>query len=149
MKRIILFGLVSAQVLTAAVAQTWCGKHYMSSQSIVVPGGNFPPPAASKDPLLAFRCAPAIRPYLAEDASSPAAVLIDSPVVYYEIANTKAIYFAAGSYGVTNAHLFPPRSAFRVPRFVVRAPRCGHVKYPAGPRYPSCWSALSIPECSL
>jgi hypothetical protein len=69
----------------------------MSSQSIVVPGGNFPPPAASKDPLLAFRCAPAIRPYLAEDASSPAAVLIDSPVVYYEIANTKAIYFAAGS----------------------------------------------------
>ncbi|KAF8841644.1 hypothetical protein BDN67DRAFT_966894 [Paxillus ammoniavirescens] len=97
MKRIILCGLVSAQVLTAALAQTWCGKHYMSSQSIVVPGGNFPPPVSSKDPLLAFRCAPAIRPYLAEDASSPAAVLIDSPVVYYEIANAKTIYLAAGS----------------------------------------------------
>ncbi|KIK79630.1 hypothetical protein PAXRUDRAFT_160840, partial [Paxillus rubicundulus Ve08.2h10] len=91
---IILLSLVSAQVLTAALAQTWCGKHYMSSQSIVVPGGNFPLPAASKDPLLAFRCAPAIRPYLAEDISSPAALLIDSPVVYYEIANVKAIYLA-------------------------------------------------------
>jgi hypothetical protein len=69
----------------------------MSSQSIVVPGGNFPLPVASNDPLLAFRCAPAIRPYLAEDASSPAAILIDSPVVYYEIANAKAIDLAVGS----------------------------------------------------
>ncbi|KAF8841646.1 hypothetical protein BDN67DRAFT_500043 [Paxillus ammoniavirescens] len=97
MKRVTLSGLVSAQLFTAALAQTWCGKHYMSSQSTVVPGGNFPLPTLSKDPLLAFRCAPAIRPYLAEDASSPAAVLIDSPVVYYEIANAKAIDLAVGS----------------------------------------------------
>ncbi|KAF8841649.1 hypothetical protein BDN67DRAFT_980182 [Paxillus ammoniavirescens] len=97
MKRVTLSGLVSAQLFTAALAQTWCGKHYMSSQSIVAPGGNFPPPVSSKDPLLAFRCAPAIRPYLAEDVSSPAAVLIDSPVVYYEIANAKAIDLAVGS----------------------------------------------------
>ncbi|KAF9239477.1 hypothetical protein BU15DRAFT_61981 [Melanogaster broomeanus] len=96
MKRVILSGLVGAQLLTTAVAQTWCGKHYMSTQSVVAPGGNFQPPAASKDPLLAFRCAPAIRPYLAEDVSSPAAVLIDSPVVYYEIANAKPIDLAAG-----------------------------------------------------
>ncbi|KAF9239478.1 hypothetical protein BU15DRAFT_46639 [Melanogaster broomeanus] len=96
MRRATLFGLVGAQLFTTAVAQTWCGKHYMSTQSIVPPGGNFQPPAASKDPLLAFRCAPAIRPYLAEDVSSPAAVLIDSPVVYYEIANAKPIDLAAG-----------------------------------------------------
>lgn len=68
----------------------------MSSQSVVAPGGQFTTPTASKDPLLAFRCAPAIRPYLAEDASSLAAVLIDSPVVYYEIANAKTIDLAPG-----------------------------------------------------
>ncbi|KAG6327165.1 hypothetical protein ID866_11924 [Astraeus odoratus] len=57
----------------------------------VPPGGNFPLPAQSQDPLLAFQCAPAIRPYLAEDVSMPASVLIDTPIVYYEIANAKPI----------------------------------------------------------
>ena len=63
----------------------------MSTQSIVEPGGNFPLPTPSSDSLLALRCAPAIRPYLAEDVSSPAAILIDAPVVYYEIANAEPI----------------------------------------------------------
>ncbi|KAF9228162.1 hypothetical protein BS17DRAFT_725128 [Gyrodon lividus] len=103
MKQVSLSAFFFAQLLTASLAQTWCGKHYMSSQSVVVPGGNFPLPAVSKDPLLAFRCAPAIRPYLAEDASSPAAILIDSPVVYYEIAGAKVVNFAAGP--VSNAGL--------------------------------------------
>ncbi|KIJ61685.1 hypothetical protein HYDPIDRAFT_31019 [Hydnomerulius pinastri MD-312] len=103
MQRLAFSAFVSAQLLTGALAQTWCGKNYMSSQSVVPPGGQFPTPAASKEPLLAFRCAPAIRPYLAEDASSPAAVLIDSPVVYYEIDNAEAINLAAGP--LSNAKL--------------------------------------------
>lgn len=72
-----------------------CGKHYMSSQSIVPPGGNFPPLSPSSNSLLALRCAPAIRPYLAEDVSSPAAVLIDAPVVHYGIANAKPIQLSS------------------------------------------------------
>ncbi|KAG9312366.1 hypothetical protein JVU11DRAFT_6739 [Chiua virens] len=91
MRRVALAGFLGPYLLTGAFAQTWCGKNYMSTQSIVPPGGNFPLPTPSKDPLLAFRCAPAIRPYLAEDVSSPAGILIDAPVVYYEIANTEPI----------------------------------------------------------
>lgn len=63
----------------------------MSTQSIVPPGGNFPSPPPSPDPLLALRCTPVIRPYLAEDVSSPTAILVDAPVVYYEIANAEPI----------------------------------------------------------
>ena len=63
----------------------------MSTQAPLAPGGNFPLPSPSSDPLLALRCAPAIRPYLAEDVLSPAAILIDAPVVYYEIANAEPI----------------------------------------------------------
>lgn len=63
----------------------------MSTQSVAAPGGNFPLPSALSDSLLALRCTPAIRPYLAEDVLSPAAVLIDTPVVYYEITNAEPI----------------------------------------------------------
>lgn len=52
------------------------------------PGGEFPLPSPSFNSL-AFRCAPAIWPYLAEDVSSPAAILIDSPVVFNQIANAE------------------------------------------------------------
>ncbi|KAH7929577.1 hypothetical protein BV22DRAFT_1125664 [Leucogyrophana mollusca] len=47
--------------------------------------------------LLAFRCVPAIRPYLAEDVASPASMLIDSPVVYAKITGAKPIHLAGGS----------------------------------------------------
>lgn len=67
----------------------------MSTQSPVAPGGNFPLPSPSPDSLLALRCAPAIRPYLAEDVWSPAAILIDAPVVYYEIANAEPIQLSS------------------------------------------------------
>ena len=46
-------------------------------------------PIHSDDPLLAFRCVPAVRPYLAEDVS--ASLLIDSPVIYSQITNAKPI----------------------------------------------------------
>ncbi|KAI0742976.1 hypothetical protein C8Q80DRAFT_1191833 [Daedaleopsis nitida] len=59
-----------------------CGKNYMASDPIVPLGGEFPVPAASPDPLLAFRCAPVIKPYLPEDASAPAAFLIDTHITF-------------------------------------------------------------------
>ena len=46
-------------------------------------------PIHSDDPLLAFRCVPAVRPYLAEDIS--ASLLIDSPVIYSQIIDAKPI----------------------------------------------------------
>ncbi|KAF8550318.1 hypothetical protein OG21DRAFT_1499858, partial [Imleria badia] len=91
MRRVTLASFLGPYLLTGALAQTWCGKHYMSTESPLAPGGNFPLPSPSSDPLLALRCAPAIRPYLAEDVSSPAAILIDAPVVYYQIANAEPI----------------------------------------------------------
>ena len=58
-------------------------------------GGQFPILATSPTPLLALRCAPAIRPYLAEDANilSPQdmAILIDAPVVFQQISNAASI----------------------------------------------------------
>ena len=60
-----------------------------------ISGGQFPIPAISSTPLLALRCAPAIRPYLAEDATtlSPQdmAILIDAPVVFQQISNAASI----------------------------------------------------------
>ncbi|KAF8556471.1 hypothetical protein OG21DRAFT_1409058 [Imleria badia] len=61
------------------------------------PGGTFPIPTLSQNPLLAFRCAPAIKPYLAEDAGSSAAILIDSPVVYSNIQGAESITLPSGS----------------------------------------------------
>jgi len=60
------------------------------------PGGTFSIPTSSQTPLLAFRCAPAIKPYLAEDAGSSAAILIDLPVVYSNIQGAEAISLPSG-----------------------------------------------------
>ncbi|KAN0079832.1 hypothetical protein V8E55_009398 [Tylopilus felleus] len=67
MRRVALAGFFGTYLLTGAFSQTWYGKHYKVGQSVIFPGGNFPLPS---DPLLAFRCAPAILPYLAEDVQS-------------------------------------------------------------------------------
>ncbi|KAI0920741.1 hypothetical protein AcV5_010411 [Taiwanofungus camphoratus] len=74
-----------------ALAQTWCGKNYMEGSPITPPGGQFPIPATSSSPLFAFRCAPAIKPYLPEDATSPAGILVDTFITYSEIASTAPI----------------------------------------------------------
>jgi hypothetical protein len=62
-------------------------------------GGQFPIPAATPTPLLALRCAPAIRPYLAEDATtlSPLdmAILIDAPVAFQQTSNAASISILA------------------------------------------------------
>ena len=64
-----------------------------------MPGGRFRILATSPTPLLALRCAPAIRPYLAEDATtlSPQdmAILIDTPVTFQQITNAASISIPA------------------------------------------------------
>ncbi|KAJ7686548.1 hypothetical protein B0H17DRAFT_1160635 [Mycena rosella] len=86
--------------------QTWCNKNYMSTEPVTDPGGRFPIPATSSSPLLALRCGPAIRPYLPEDAAhssatSPVAILIDTPITFSEIANAVPITLGAGTLDVT------------------------------------------------
>lgn len=67
----------------------------MPSQPVVPPGGRFPEPKSSSSPLLALRCGPAVKPYLAEDAlntdKSFVSILVNTPVVFSEIANAAAI----------------------------------------------------------
>ncbi len=57
-------------------------------------GGQFPIPARSDTPLLAFRCTQAIRPYLPGDEIEglPSVILIDTPIVYSCIDNASPIY---------------------------------------------------------
>jgi hypothetical protein len=86
-----------------------CGKNYKSGQPIVPPGklhcivlrlftyqetgGQFPIPAISDTPLLALRCAQAIRPYLPGDEVEGllSAILIDTPIVHSYIDNAEPI----------------------------------------------------------
>ncbi|KAG1829367.1 hypothetical protein EV424DRAFT_1382491 [Suillus variegatus] len=96
MPRLTFAVLTGIQLLARVSAQTWCNKHYMANQSVVPPGGEFTIPAVSDIPLLAFRCAAAIKPYLEEDVGTPAGVLIDSPVVYSEIVGAQPIGLPAG-----------------------------------------------------
>ncbi|KDR72349.1 hypothetical protein GALMADRAFT_143191 [Galerina marginata CBS 339.88] len=73
---------------------TWCGKNYEASEPVLPPGGLFSMPATSTTPLLALRCSPAIRPYIAEDATSTSddvAFLIDTIITFSEIANANPI----------------------------------------------------------
>ncbi|KAG2357753.1 hypothetical protein BDR07DRAFT_1362877 [Suillus spraguei] len=107
MSRLTFAVLSGIRLLAGVSAQTWCNKNYMASQPVVPPGGNFPIPAVSEDPLLAFRCAAAIKPYLEEDIGKPAGILIDSPVVYSEIVGAQLIdlptgpLYSAGNLNVT------------------------------------------------
>ncbi|KAG6377717.1 hypothetical protein JVT61DRAFT_14488 [Boletus reticuloceps] len=78
------FSSVSAQ------SSTWCGKNFMLNQTVIPPGGQFQLPAYSNEPLVAFRCAPAFRPYLEEDAKD-AAFIIDTPIVYQYIQSASLI----------------------------------------------------------
>ena len=59
-----------------------------------VTGGQFPIPASSSSPLLAFRCSQTIRPYVAgdgNDPNQPTSILVDAPVVYSYINNSQPI----------------------------------------------------------
>ena len=71
----------------------------MASSPIVPPGGQFPIPATSSSPLLAFRCAPAIKPYLPEDILTPSTFIVDAPITYSDIADAQPISLSHGSPG--------------------------------------------------
>jgi hypothetical protein len=103
-----------------------CGKNYMASSPIVPPGGQFPTPATASGPLVAFACNQAIRPYLPEDAASPAEFIIDTPLTHTHVANAQSIdipaHGALGNLHVTinvNGHLLAtqdvPLNASKVP----------------------------------
>lgn len=74
----------------------------MANQSVVPPGGKFPIPSTSATPLLAFRCVPAIRPYLFEDIIYPASIIIDAPVTYTQIAGAMPITLSPGGKDATS-----------------------------------------------
>ncbi|KAG1816674.1 uncharacterized protein BJ212DRAFT_1480546 [Suillus subaureus] len=88
--------LVAAGLVRSSLAQTWCGKNYMSNQSVVPPGGQFVLPTRSVDPLLSFHCAPVFRPYLQEDAKS-AAFVVDTPIVYDWVTGAEPILLPSTS----------------------------------------------------
>lgn len=64
-------------------------------------GGQFPIPATSSSPLLAFRCAPALRPYLPDDINtadpSSVSILVDTSVVFSRITNAASITLPSGA----------------------------------------------------
>lgn len=68
-----------------------CNKNYMSNETVVPPGGQFVVPETSSTPLMAFRCAPVIRPYIADDSGSLAGILIDAPITYTKISGAVPI----------------------------------------------------------
>ncbi|KAG9089774.1 hypothetical protein FRC06_001395 [Ceratobasidium sp. 370] len=51
-------------VPTVSAQGTWCGKYYEPGQPARTPGGNFPIPSPSSEPLLRFECWPSLRPYV-------------------------------------------------------------------------------------
>ena len=68
----------------------------MSNQTVVPPGGQFQLPASSQEPLVAFRCSPAFRPYLEEDAND-AIIVVDTPIVYQYIQGASPISLSSSS----------------------------------------------------
>jgi hypothetical protein len=67
----------------------------MQGSPVVPPGGQFPIPATSSSSLLAFRCAPAIKPYLPEDVLTPSSFVIDTFITNLEVAGAEAISLPA------------------------------------------------------
>lgn len=72
-----------------------CGKNYLPNETVVPPGGQFPTPDTSSTPLLAFRCSPAIMPYLEDDSNGT--IVVETLVTYSQIANTSPISSSGSS----------------------------------------------------
>ncbi|CUA78134.1 hypothetical protein RSOLAG22IIIB_02752 [Rhizoctonia solani] len=69
------------EIVPGVVGQDkWCGKYYKPGLPAQPPGGNFPVPAASSEPLLRFECWPGLRPYVSE-LDSTGSVLFSASVV--------------------------------------------------------------------
>lgn len=91
----------------------------MASSPIVPPGGQFPVLAVSSSPLLAFRCAPAIKPYIQEDILTPSTFIIDTAITHSEISGAEPIslptHGTLGSLAVTVSANGRPISTGLVP----------------------------------
>jgi len=68
-----------------------CNKNYKKGSPIVPPGGRFPVPATSDSTLLALRCTPIYKPYIAEDVTSYAGFIIDTIVTHGQVRGAKPI----------------------------------------------------------
>lgn len=68
-----------------------CNKNYKKGSPIVPPGGQFPVPAKSDSTLLAFRCTPIYKPYIAEDVVSNAGFIVDTVVTHTQVRGAKPI----------------------------------------------------------
>ncbi|KAF9644703.1 hypothetical protein BDM02DRAFT_3181472 [Thelephora ganbajun] len=68
-----------------------CNKNYKKGSPIVPPGGQFPVPPTSDSTLLAFRCTPTYKPYIAEDVTSGAGFIIDTIVTHTQVRGAKPI----------------------------------------------------------
>ncbi|TDL27058.1 hypothetical protein BD410DRAFT_819170 [Rickenella mellea] len=77
------------------VGQTWCGKNYMLGSPMAPPGGQFPLPTTTNQPLLAFRCAPAIKPYLASDKSG--SIIVDTGLTHLKVEGAVPFYAKSNS----------------------------------------------------
>ncbi|KAL0065604.1 hypothetical protein AAF712_007382 [Marasmius tenuissimus] len=89
------FTVVSAQ-------DKWCNKNYMKDSPIEPPGGQFPIPSPSEEPLLALRCGQAVRPYLPEDIEQTedptfVSILVDTPVLFSQVTGAAPIALSEDS----------------------------------------------------
>ncbi|KAE9385569.1 hypothetical protein BT96DRAFT_1006920 [Gymnopus androsaceus JB14] len=86
--------LVLSWACTEVLAQTWCGKNYMSTEPLTNPGGQFPISQTFTEPHIALRCGPAVKPYLPEDLeptdSTFVSILVDTPVTFTNISGATA-----------------------------------------------------------
>jgi len=68
-----------------------CNKNYKKESPIVPPGGQFPVPGTSDSGLLALRCTPIYKPYVAEDVALSAGFIIDTVVTHTQVRGAKPI----------------------------------------------------------
>ncbi|KAJ7507174.1 hypothetical protein B0H11DRAFT_2153613 [Mycena galericulata] len=66
-----------------------CNKNYLLGQPIVPPGGQFQAPELSYEPLLVFRCAPIITPYL--DDEDEAGILVEAFTTFQRYSEAEPI----------------------------------------------------------
>ena len=69
----------------------------MYGSPVVPPGGQFPVPATSDTPLLAFRCTSTFKPYVAEDVTlNNAGFIMDTAVTHTQVQGAKPIDLEPG-----------------------------------------------------
>jgi len=68
-----------------------CDKNYKRGSPVVPPGGQFPVPATSDSALLAFRCTPIYKPYIAEDVTSNPGFIIDTLITHTQVRGAEPI----------------------------------------------------------